>query len=70
MVRKTITTEIRGGKYGGSYDDKTFLKDLETSILERIVLTHGDYVYSLAVSTIPSSRGTVPNRLMGIDVLQ
>lgn len=54
MVRKTITTEVRGRQCGTAYDDKKLLKDQETSVLERIVLCHDEYVNSLAVSTVPS----------------
>lgn len=50
MARKTITTEIRGKQRGTAYDDRKLLKDLETSVIERIVLTYDEHVNSLAVS--------------------
>lgn len=52
MVRKTITTEVRGRQCGEVYDDKELLeKVFETTVITRIVLCYGDYVNSIAVRT-------------------
>lgn len=55
MARKTITNETRGGRCGTAFDDKKLLTDLEIITLKRIVLTHAEYVYSLAVSAMRST---------------
>lgn len=50
MVRKTVSTEVRGGVYGTSFDDRPSIKDLETIVIQRIVITHSAQVNSLTVS--------------------
>lgn len=52
MVRQTVTTEIRGSAVGTSFNDVSAITNLETTVIERIVIAHGDYVNSLTVRTI------------------
>lgn len=50
MVRKTVSTEVRGGVNDTSFDDRPSIKDLETIVIQRIVITHSAQVNSLTVS--------------------
>lgn len=50
MVRKTVTTDIRGKQCGKPFNDKSFLGCLETGFISRISITHSAYVNSLTVS--------------------